>query len=80
MKQVRGKAANFYTAYLTSANDNGDAALTSDPVSHRRSAAGAQKQISYKRYMCEAEIIPNDRQPTRKQDQLITKPTKTSWM
>ena len=69
------KAANFYTAYLTSDD-------SSVLCSHQRSSQPStvsrrcsKKQISYKRYIV-TEIIPNDRRPTRKQDQLITKPTK----
>ena len=68
------KAANFYTAYLTS----DDSSVLLSPAI--QSAIDGQlqvlkKQISYKRYIV-TEIIPNDRRPTRKQDQLITKPTK----
>ena len=68
------KAASFYTAYLTS----DDSSVLLSPAI--QSAIDGQlqvlkKQISYKRYIV-TEIIPNDRRPTRKQDQLITKPTK----
>lgn len=68
------KAANFYTAYLTS----DDSSVLLSPAIQSAidgQLQGFKEQIGYKRYIV-TEIIPNDRRPTRKQDQLITKPTK----
>ena len=72
------KAANFYTAYLTS----DDSSVLLSPAI--QSAIDGQlqvlkKQISYKRYIV-TEIIPNDVGLPASRTSLSQSRRKTSWM